>query len=250
MPRSWVIRMIERPRLVADVHQQPQDLRLDGHVERRGRLVGDQDLRIAGQRRCDHRALAHATGELVRIAVVLARRVGEADLRQHLDRRRARGAGVRAPGGSGCPSAIWSPIRITGSRWLVGFWKIMPISPPRTSSISASDAVVRSRPSSVTEPPLILRRGEGSRRTSERQSRLLPEPLSPTRPRISPWPRSSDTASISVRVPPSPSCDDGEVADLEQRRAHSCTPKQVGEAVADQAEGEGERRRWRGRETA
>ena len=50
MPRSWVIRMIDRPRSVANVHQQPQDLRLDGHVERRGRLVGDQDLRIAGER--------------------------------------------------------------------------------------------------------------------------------------------------------------------------------------------------------
>ena len=33
---------------VAEVDQQAQDLRLDRHVERRRRLVGDQDLRVAG----------------------------------------------------------------------------------------------------------------------------------------------------------------------------------------------------------
>ena len=37
-----------------------QDLRLDRDVERRGRLVGDQQLRAAGERHGDHHALAHA----------------------------------------------------------------------------------------------------------------------------------------------------------------------------------------------
>ena len=49
--------------------QQLEDLRLDGHVERGGRLVGDQQLGVAGQRHGDHHALAHAAGELVRIVV-------------------------------------------------------------------------------------------------------------------------------------------------------------------------------------
>ena len=51
------------------VRQQVQDLRLDGDVERRRRLVGDQQLRLAGERHRDHHALAHAAGELVRIVV-------------------------------------------------------------------------------------------------------------------------------------------------------------------------------------
>lgn len=73
---------------VAKFDQQLQDLRTDGHVERGRRLVGDQDFRIAGQRHADHGALAHATGELVRIAVILTRRVWKTDLRQDLDRGR------------------------------------------------------------------------------------------------------------------------------------------------------------------
>ena len=43
--------------LVAQVHQQVEHLRLDGHVERGRRLVGDQQLRPAGERHRDHHAL-------------------------------------------------------------------------------------------------------------------------------------------------------------------------------------------------
>ena len=46
--------------------QQLQDLRLDGDVERRGRLVGDQQVGLVGQRHGDHHALALAARELVR----------------------------------------------------------------------------------------------------------------------------------------------------------------------------------------
>ena len=46
--------------------QQVEDLCLDRRIERRGGFVGDQDLRIAGQRHGDHGALLHAAGELVR----------------------------------------------------------------------------------------------------------------------------------------------------------------------------------------
>jgi hypothetical protein len=52
------------------------DLRLDRHVERGRRLVGDQQAGLAGQRHRDHHALAHAARELVR--VVLQAALGEA----------------------------------------------------------------------------------------------------------------------------------------------------------------------------
>src|SRR5438309_166447 len=51
-----------------EIAQEPEDLRLHGHVERGGRLVGEQQLRLARERDRDHRALAHAAGDLVRIA--------------------------------------------------------------------------------------------------------------------------------------------------------------------------------------
>ena len=46
---------------------QLEDLRLDGDVECRRRLVGDQDVGVVDERHRDHRALAHAARKLVRI---------------------------------------------------------------------------------------------------------------------------------------------------------------------------------------
>ena len=54
--------------------QQPhqlEDLRLNGDVERRRGLVGDEQLRLARQRHGDHHALAHSPGKLVRVAAHL-----------------------------------------------------------------------------------------------------------------------------------------------------------------------------------
>ena len=71
---------------VLQVAHELEDLRLDGHVERRRRLVGDQQLRVAGQRDGDHHPLAHAARELVRILPHPPPRLRDADQGQHLDR--------------------------------------------------------------------------------------------------------------------------------------------------------------------
>ena len=42
-----------------------QDLRLDHHIEGRGRLIADHQLGVAGKRHGDHRPLAHAAAHLV-----------------------------------------------------------------------------------------------------------------------------------------------------------------------------------------
>jgi hypothetical protein len=73
-----------------------EDLRLDGHVERRGGLVGDEQFGVAGQRHGDHHPLAHAAGELVRIAVEELLRIGQAHLAQQLPRPQARVARAQA----------------------------------------------------------------------------------------------------------------------------------------------------------
>ena len=74
---------------VAEAAQQLQDLGLHGDVEGGRRLVGDEELRVARDRLGDHRALALAAGELVRVRVV----------RLHAGRaaRPSRGARVPAP---------------------------------------------------------------------------------------------------------------------------------------------------------
>ena len=48
--------------------QQCQDLRLHGDIERGGRLVRDQEVRLVGERHRDHDALALPARELMRIA--------------------------------------------------------------------------------------------------------------------------------------------------------------------------------------
>ena len=70
--------------LVGEVAHELQDLRLDGHVERRGRLVGDNKLRIARKRGGDDDALALAAGELMRIGLEAALRLGNADRLQQI----------------------------------------------------------------------------------------------------------------------------------------------------------------------
>jgi hypothetical protein len=67
------------------VAHQVKDLRLDRHVERSRRLVGDQQFGVAGQRHGDHHALPHAAGELVGIFPHPARRRGDSDQGEHLN---------------------------------------------------------------------------------------------------------------------------------------------------------------------
>src|SRR5688500_10337605 len=66
--------------------QQLEDLRLDGHVESGGRLVGDQEVGIARQRHGDHDALPHAARQLVRILLHAPLGVRDVHQLQHVDR--------------------------------------------------------------------------------------------------------------------------------------------------------------------
>ena len=49
--------------------QQDQDLDLHRGVEGGGRLIRQQQLRVAGEREGDHRPLAHSAGHLVRVSI-------------------------------------------------------------------------------------------------------------------------------------------------------------------------------------
>ncbi len=108
--------------------QQVHDLGLDGDIERRGRLVGDQQRGLAGERRRDHHALAHASGHAVRVVVVALGCRGNADAVEQADRAcRARRASTGRDGArSG--SATWAPIDSSGLSDDIGSWKIMAMS--------------------------------------------------------------------------------------------------------------------------
>ena len=65
---------------ILKIHDKLQDLGLDGDVQRRGGLVGDKQLGLAGQGDGDHDALTHAAGELV--GVLLETLIGLVDTHQ------------------------------------------------------------------------------------------------------------------------------------------------------------------------
>ena len=74
---------ISQPELFLEIGKQIDDLRLDRDVERRYRLVADDQFRRYGERAGDADALALAAGEFMRVARAV---VGiEADQRQQLD---------------------------------------------------------------------------------------------------------------------------------------------------------------------
>ncbi len=79
-----------RAGVAGELEQEVDDLGLDGDIERRRRLVGDQQPRLAHQRDGDHGALAHAAGKLVRVLVDAAARQRNADLGEGLDGALAR----------------------------------------------------------------------------------------------------------------------------------------------------------------
>ena len=71
-----------------EVAQQVEDLRLDGDVERGGRLVGDDQARLAGDGAGDEDALGHAAGQLVRVTGERPLGVGDADPGKQVHRPR------------------------------------------------------------------------------------------------------------------------------------------------------------------
>ena len=80
-----------------------EDLGLDGHVERRRGLVGDEQLGLAGERDGDHDALRHAARHLVRVGLVATLDVGDAHHLHELEAALPTGPGHRARGGSRAP---------------------------------------------------------------------------------------------------------------------------------------------------
>ena len=69
-----------------DVAEHLHHLGLHGHVESGGRLVGDEDLRLVGDRHGDHGPLAHPAGILVGKLVDPTARFGHADQVEQFDR--------------------------------------------------------------------------------------------------------------------------------------------------------------------
>ena len=81
------------PRL--KIFQELKDLSLNGDVERRGWLVGDEEIRSIGESHSDHHALTLPAGELMRIGAQPGFGVRDADFGQEFDHAGPDRAGAR-----------------------------------------------------------------------------------------------------------------------------------------------------------
>src|ERR1700676_3315975 len=88
MPRAWVMNSMLMPSRAT--RQQCQDLRLHRDVEGGGRLIGDQQIGLVGERHRDHDTLALAAGQLMRIAPEPGFRRGNAHLGEQFEGPRPR----------------------------------------------------------------------------------------------------------------------------------------------------------------
>src|SRR5262245_37274370 len=98
-------------------------------------------------------------------------------------------------------SVICVPILSVGFSDVIGSWKIIAISRPRTSSSRFSDSFVRSRPSNSIEPDTISAGGFGSRPMIDSAVTDLPQPDSPTMPSVSPLSTEKLTPSTARTAP-------------------------------------------------
>src|SRR6185503_6140801 len=98
-------------------------------------------------------------------------------------------------------SAIWSPTRKAGLSEVIGSWKIIASLAPRRSRSRAGDCFSRSSPSSSTSPPAMRPGGCGMRPMIESAVTLLPQPDSPTMPRVRPRSSLRSTPSTARTSP-------------------------------------------------
>ena len=96
-------------------------------------------------------------------------------------------------------SAICSPMRTWGVSAVSGSWKIMVIFEPRILLSAAGLRFSSSVPRNLAEPAALPLRA--SRPISAMKVWLLPEPLSPTTPRVSPRATSRDTPRTAATTP-------------------------------------------------
>ena len=99
-------------------------------------------------------------------------------------------------------SVSWRPTVSTGLRDVIGSWKIMPMSLPRTRRISSSDSSRRSRPLKRMRPLTMRPAGRVTRRMTDSALTDFPQPDSPTSATVSPDRTSQETPSTARTTAP------------------------------------------------
>ena len=172
--RSWVISSSAMPSRSRRSFIRLQDVRLDRHVERGRRLVGDQDVGLVGDRHRDHHPLALAARELVRIGAEPVLGVAQTDQPQEFDRALARRAAAMCLWISKVSAICFSSV-CSGFSEVIGSWKTIAIRLPRTWRSRAGAAPTSSSPAKrmLLSAP-VRRRGRAGAAGSTTRSPTCP----------------------------------------------------------------------------
>ena len=188
------------PTLALQVAQELEDLGLHRDVQRRRRLVGDDQVGLGGDGAGDEDALGHAAGDLVRVGGEGALGVGDADAREQAERARLR---LRSREAEGDPQRL----EPAGGRWCkTGRGST---SAPAGRMRCVVRAVAAARRSSCRGGPCPSKRiapathvpPSGRSPRTDHAVCVLPEPDSPIRAWTSPRRTVSDTSSTTVFHP-------------------------------------------------
>ena len=175
-----------RCRRVAQPLEQLHQVPLRDRVESRGRLVGDQQLRVGRERARQQHPLALPARELVRVGPRQTLRTPRARPRR-ADRRPGPPHARRGnPRWSLAASLTWKPTERTGLSARAGSWNTRPARPPRSE---AQASLVRGEhvlAADSTRVPAAIVPGSGISRRSASAVSVLPHPDSPTSPTTSP----------------------------------------------------------------
>ena len=178
------------PEVLLQVHEQIEDLRLNAHVERAHRLVGDDEFRFAGKRRGDTDALA-----------LPARKVGG----QAVDQRR-----VEAHARKKIEHALVAVGRCADTEAIERFAHAAADRPARIeaaigvlehrlhAAAELRERACRSSPATSTPSKVMAPLSGLARPRMQRPSVLLPLPLSPTSPSVLPRSTRIDTSSSAA----------------------------------------------------
>ena len=175
---------------------------MHGDIERGGRLVGDDEARIARKGHGDQHALAHAAGQLMRILRQQLRGARQPRGRQHGDGALARAVPRRAAE----PRQMLVELRADGEHRIErGHRRLRDEGDgaaeqrtPRAPAPCARDP--RRRTAAI---PTVTAKPAGKSCAMARPTMDLPAPDSPTRPRIFPGARSNDRSRITGTMAPS-----------------------------------------------
>ena len=170
--------------LAAEAVEQPEDPGLHGDVERRRRLVGDQQLRPAGEGDRDRDPLAHPARELVRVGAQGLAAVRDAHLLEQLERAALGGAAVEAE----VEPHVLGQLPPDREHRVERRHRVLEdhreVAPGELAQPRGAAGASRSRPSKRTRPSTTA--PSGSRPSSASIDIVLPLPLSPATPNTSP----------------------------------------------------------------